>query len=287
MGVVFRAEDVLLRRLVALKVIKPGLAGSNVRERFLREARAAAALTHDHIVPVYHVGEDRGVLFLAMPLLEGETLQNRIERQGALPVAEVLRIGREIAEGLAAAHAKALIHRDVKPSNIWLESRSHKRPACELPGEPASETLAATGGRAKLLDFGLARFADDPGNLTQSGAIVGTPAYMAPEQARGGVVGTRADLFALGCVLYQMAVGRPPFQGPDTIALLVAVATEQPAVPSAPNPAVPRALSDLILGLLAKLPEERPPSARAVAEALRALEQGGQAPQRGHGGRGA
>ena len=268
MGVVFRAEDVVLRRPVALKVIRSGLAGADARARFLREARAAAALAHDHVIAIYQVGEDRGVPFLAMPLLEGETLDDRLERAGRLPVAEVLRLGREMAEGLAAAHAKGLIHRDIKPANVWLEA---------LPGSPGDSSPRC---RVKILDFGLARAAADPGHLTQEGAILGTPAYMAPEQGRGEAVDARADLFSLGCVLYAMAAGRPPFQAPDSVSLLVAVATEEPAPPRQLNPAVPPALSDLILRLLAKKPDDRPPSARAVAEALRALEQGGAPPAR-------
>src|SRR5262249_28475988 len=149
--------------LVALKVLKPEHAASPVaRQRFLREAQAVAALEHDHIVAIYQVGEDRGVLFLAMPLLRGETLQNRLHREGALAPAEVVRIGREVATGLAAAHAHGLVHRDIKPGNIWLEDGT---------------------GRVKILDFGLARPAQDEAHLTQSGAVVGTPAYMAPEQA--------------------------------------------------------------------------------------------------------
>jgi hypothetical protein len=277
MGVVFRAEDLLLKRPVALKVIKSRPDSASARARFLREAQSAAALAHDHVVTVYQVGEDRGVLFLAMPLLEGETLHDRLEREGRLPVGEVLRLGREMAEGLAAAHAKALIHRDIKPANVWLESR----PGGPGAGEPgASATGARTAGRAKLLDFGLARAVSDAGQLTREGAVLGTPAYMAPEQARGEVVGTRADLFSLGCVLYRMATGQPAFQAPDSVSLLVAVATEEPAPPRQVNPAVPAALTDLVVRLLAKRPEDRPPSARAVAEALAALEQGSAPPAR-------
>jgi hypothetical protein len=273
MGVVFRAEDILLLKQVALKVIRSGMDSASARARFLREARAAAALTHDHVIPILNAGEDRGVPYFAMPLLEGESLHDRLGRAGALPPAEVLRLGREMAEGLAAAHAKALIHRDIKPANVWLESR---------PGEPGADEpgASATGGRVKLLDFGLARPVNDPGHLTQEGAVVGTPAYMAPEQARGQVIDARADLFSLGCVLYHMAVGRPPFQAPDSVSLLVAVATEEPAPPRQVNPAVPAALSDLVVRLLAKKPEDRPPSARAVAEALAALAQGKVPPAR-------
>src|SRR5262249_8373354 len=162
---------------------------------------AAAAVEHDHIVRIYQVGEDRGVPFLAMEFLRGEPLDARLKRAGKLPIPEVLRIGREMAEGLAAAHAAGLIHRDVKPGNTWLE------------GEPGKGGLGGERGRVKLLDFGLARSTAEASTLTQSGAIVGTPAYMAPEQAQGRKVDARCDLFSLGCVLYQLATGEMPFKG--------------------------------------------------------------------------
>src|SRR4051812_16155442 len=145
MGIVFRAEDPQLARLVALKAMLPALAASDsARQRFLREARAAAAIKHDHIVTIHQVGEDRGAPFLAMEFLEGEPLDARLQREGKLPVAEVLRIGREIALGLAAAHKRELIHRDIKPANVWLE------------GDPGA-LATGVGGRVKILDFGLAR----------------------------------------------------------------------------------------------------------------------------------
>jgi hypothetical protein len=145
MGVVFEAEDTELKRRVALKALRPALAASrSAQQRFLREGQAAAALSHDHVVPIYQVGQERGIPFLAMPLLEGETLEDRLRREAPLPAAEVLRIGRGIAAGLAAAHDKGLIHRDIKPSNIWLEHRGDMRPACPPANQPASEPLAAT-----------------------------------------------------------------------------------------------------------------------------------------------
>ena len=204
-------------------------ASASARERFLREARSAAAVEHDHIVAIYQVGEDRGVPYLAMPLLKGEPLDARLQRDKRLPPAEVLRVARETASGLEAARQRGMIHRDIKPANLWLEEGS---------------------GRVKILDFGLARTAADAGHLTQQGAIVGTPAYMAPEQA-GGKTDHRADLFSLGCVMYRMATGELPFKGADTISTLMAVAIAagpaadrgQPA-PSAgavrPDPAPPR-----------------------------------------------
>jgi WD40 repeat protein/serine/threonine protein kinase len=254
MGVVFEAEDGQLGRRVALKVIHPNHAGSPAaRERFLREARALAALEHDHIVSVFQVGEERGILFLAMPLLKGTTLDARLARDGKLPVGEVLRIGRETAEGLAAAHDRGLVHRDIKPANIWLEGER---------------------GRVKLLDFGLARSVADPALVTQHGVIVGTPAYMAPEQADSKVLDGRCDLFSLGCVLYRCATGELPFSGADTVSMLLAVATQEPRPPCTLEPQLPQALSDLILHLLAKRPTDRPAGASIVAEALERMAEG-------------
>jgi WD40 repeat protein len=254
MGVVFLAEDPQLQRPVALKAMKPALAASaSARARFLREARAAASIKHDHIVTIHQVGEDRGAPFLAMEFLEGEPLDERLKREGKLPLAEALRIGREIAEGLAAAHERGLIHRDIKPGNLWLEGKR---------------------GRVKILDFGLARATDDDQHLTQSGAVLGTPAYMAPEQAHGRPVDCRCDLFSLGCVLYRLATGEPPFKGTDKISTLLAVTTENPRPPGLVSPEVPGELSDFIMRLLAKRPDERPGSAAAVAEVLGTIEQG-------------
>jgi hypothetical protein len=257
MGVVFQAYDPDLDRHVALKAMLPTQAPSpSAKRRFLREARAAAAIKHDHVVTIYQVGEDRGTPFLAMELLSGEALADRLARGEQVPLAETLRIGREVALALAAAHSRDLIHRDIKPGNIWLESR---------PG--AAE-------RVKILDFGLARATADGAQLTQAGTIVGTPAYMAPEQFQGQAVDGRCDLFSLGCVLYRMATGEQPFQGADSIALLLAVTTHAPRPPEAIDPTLPPALCALIMGLLAKQPDERPASAQAVVEALSAIERG-------------
>jgi len=253
MGVVFLAEDPQLRRLVALKAMKPAIAASPVaRGRFLREARATASIDHDHIVHIYQVGEDRGVPFLAMQLLKGEELDDRLRREGTLPAGEILRIGREVAEGLAVAHEAGLIHRDVKPSNIWLE---------------------AARGRVKLLDFGLARAVEGDASMTHSGTILGTPAYMAPEQAKGEALDARCDLFSLGVVLYLACTGTNPFRGPSAMSVLLSVTRDVPPPPRDVDPEVPPALSDLVMRLLNKDPDGRPASAREVAEALRAIEQ--------------
>jgi serine/threonine protein kinase len=281
MGVVFEAHDPQLQRRVALKVLRPGLALSPAaRRRFLREAQSPAGLVHDHIVSILHVGADRDLPFLVMPLLEGETLEQRLKREGKLAVAEVLRLGGEIAAGLAAAHDHGLIHRDVKPSNVWLEDlrkddvRRIKDESEEVSLHPSSFILHPTSDRVKLLDFGLARLVADDEQLTHSGMILGTPAYMAPEQGRGQPLDARCDLFSLGCILYRMCTGQVPFPGTTTMAILRALELEQPRPPQAMNPEVPRPLSDLVLWLLAKRPEDRPPSAREVGKALAAIRDG-------------
>jgi serine/threonine protein kinase len=263
MGIVFEAEDPHLKRTIALKTLKPSLAASpSARRRFLREAQSAASLNHDHIVSIYQVGEECGVPFLAMPVLEGESLEQRLQRQAPLPINEVLRIGRQIAEGLAAAHACGLIHRDIKPANVWLESR--------LPA--TAHSLATAESRVKIVDFGLVRAArSDPG-LTQSGAIIGSPAYMAPEQARAEEIDARCDLFSLGCVLYRMCTGELPFKGKDVTATLLALVQDKPQPPREINRAVTAQLSDLIMRLLAKDRKNRPGSAREVAAALAVME---------------
>ena len=253
MGVVFLAEDPRLKRKIALKVMKPEAAAQpQSRQRFVREAQNAAALVHDHVITIYQVGEDRGIPFLAMPVLKGESLDVRLEREGRLVLPEVLRISREIAEGLAAAHDVGLIHRDIKPANVWLE---------------------APKARVKLLDFGLARANVGDEKLTQSGTILGTPAYMAPEQARNQMnIDHRADLFSLGTVMYEMSTGVRPFQGNDPLAVITSLALDDPPPPTVENSLIPEELSDLIMQLLSKKPEDRPSHAHHVVEQLRRLE---------------
>jgi serine/threonine protein kinase len=255
MGVVFQAEDRHLKRMVALKVMRPSLAASaEFRRRFLREAQLAGALEHEHVVTVYQAGEDRGVPFLAMKLLQGETLEDRLNRTGGrLSLPEALRVGREIAEGLEAAHQRGLIHRDIKPANVWLE---------------------AGGDHVKIVDFGLARGSEEDTHFTQAGAVIGTPAYMAPEQANGAEVDPRCDLFSLGVVLYRAGTGELPFQGKDTLSILSALATRTPEAPHRLNPSLPQSFSDLVMYLLAKDVAGRPNSAREVAEMIAALERG-------------
>ncbi|HTU20831.1 MAG TPA: protein kinase [Gemmataceae bacterium] len=281
MGVVLLAEDAQLQRPVALKVMRPALAANDAaRQRFLREARAVAALKHDHIVTIYQVGEDRGVPFLAMEFLEGESLHDRLKCEPTLPVVEVLRLGVEIAEALAAAHARGLIHRDIKPGNIWLERANRSLTvAAQKESEPRPLGSGADGRgavvrtRVKLLDFGLARPAGgEDAHLTQTGVILGTPAFMSPEQARGEKVDPRSDLFSLGCVLYRMVTGQMAFQGRDMMSTLLSLANDHPKPPRQLNPHVPPALNQLIQRLLAKNVADRPPTAAAVVAALRSIE---------------
>src|SRR5262249_12593609 len=197
MGIVLRAFDEKLHRVVAIKVLAPLLAGSAAaRQRFVREARTAAAVGHEHVVGIYAVEETGPVPYLRMCFVEGRTLQAKLDQTGPLPLPETLRIGVQVAEGLAAAHKHGLIHRDIKPANILLENGVE---------------------RVKITDFGLARAADDA-SLTQSGVVAGTPAYMSPEQAEGKHVDTRSDLFSLGSVLYAMCAGHPPFRAESAVA---------------------------------------------------------------------
>ena len=245
-GIVFRAFDEVLQRVVAVKVMAPQIATlSPARRRFLREARSSAAVRHENVVQVYEVGE-QPLPYLVMEFIPGETLQKRLERCGPLDLGEVLRIGRQIAEGLAAAHASDLIHRDIKPGNILLEGGTQK---------------------VKITDFGLARAADDA-SISQIGVVAGTPMFMAPEQALGGKIDHRADLFSLGSVLYVMCTGRPPFRANSTLAVLKRVAEEAPRPIPEIIADVPRWLCDLIARLHAKRPEDRIGTAREVADLL-------------------
>ena len=245
-GIVFRAFDEMLQRVVALKVMAPQLAATSpARKRFLREARSSAQVRHENVVQVYEVAE-QPLPYLAMEFIPGETLQQKLDRVGPLEVPEVLRIGRQIAEGLAAAHATDLIHRDIKPGNVLLEGGQHK---------------------VKITDFGLARAADDA-SISQSGIIAGTPMYMAPEQAQGQTLDQRADLFSLGSVLYQMVAGRPPFRANTTVAVLKRVAEDKPRAIREIIPETPQWLCDIIAKLHAKDPDDRYQSAREVADVL-------------------
>ena len=253
MGTVFMAEDTRLHRIVALKVMLPSIAKKAVaRDRFIREARATAAIEHDHIITIYEVCGDTEVPYAAMQYLKGLSLEGWLKAGKTLNVPQIMRIGKEIAKGLSAAHARQLIHRDIKPSNIWLD--------------------AANKGRVKILDFGLARPTNEETHLTQEGMILGTPAYMSPEQARGENVDERCDLFSLGCVLYRLCAGKLPFMGKDAMSMLLAITTAEPAPLRDQNHEIPAAFADLIHKLLAKKPVDRPPSAKDAVQTIQNIE---------------
>jgi WD40 repeat protein len=249
MGVVLEAFDSKLQRNVAVKVLDPELAEDEIaRQRFCREARAAASITHENVVAVHQVERagDNGLPYLVMQLINGETLEQRLEREKKLPTSEIVRIGMEAARGLAAAHAQGLIHRDIKPGNILLE-----RPS----------------GRVKLTDFGLARVADDV-KLTRTGFVSGTPLYMSPEQAMGEQGDHRSDLFSLGAILYEMAAGQPPFAGNSALAILKQIAEVKHRPLREVAPETPAWLAQMIDELLAKKPADRYQSATDLAEVL-------------------
>jgi WD40 repeat protein len=243
MGIVLKARDPALNRLVAIKVLAPQLAASGAaRKRFAREARAAAAISHEHVVAIHAVDTVSGLPYLVMEYVPGHSLQQRLDRDGPLELEEILRIAMQVAQGLQAAHAQGVVHRDVKPGNILLED----------------------GYRVKITDFGLARAADDA-TVTQSGYLPGTPAYMAPEQASGEGVDHRSDLFSLGSVVYAMCTGRPPFRASTLHGLLLRVSDNRPTPVREINPRVPEWLVEIMNKLHAKDPSQRFQSAAEVA----------------------
>ncbi len=254
MGVVYKAEDPFTKRFVALKAILPSLGASeDIRVRFMREAVSMAKVEHENVVRLYEVNEDRKIPFMAMEFLVGLPLDRYLEKVGRVDIREAARIGREIAEGLAVAHGHGLMHRDIKPANLWIEEAN---------------------SRVKILDFGLARAMQEDARLTATGAVLGTPAYMSPEQSQGEIVDWRADLFSLGVVLYLLATGKLPFYAKDALSTMIAVATEAPVPPRNQNPDIPEALANLIMTLLEKDPKQRGESAREVAATLRKIERG-------------
>lgn len=266
MGQVWEARDETLERLVAVKVIAllagGGSRGDEARARFLREARITAALQHPNIVTVHDLGEAEGedgrAPFLVMELLRGEGLDALLHRGGPVPLPDAARWGAQICDALSEAHRAGVLHRDIKPSNV----------------------LLGPSGTVKVLDFGIARAADPyatAGRLTQTGLIVGTPPYMAPEQARGHPE-TRSDLYALGCLLYELITGRLPFQAPDTVGYLTAHLTQEPAAPSTVAEGIPPAWDGVLLTLLRKDPDQRYATAADTAEALRALDRRAERP---------
>ncbi|MFI5455668.1 MAG: DUF1559 domain-containing protein [Isosphaerales bacterium] len=247
MGVVLKGSDSALARVVAIKVLAPELSFlGSARLRFAREARAAASVAHDYVVAIHAVDSWKGLPYLVMQYVPGKSLQGRIERDGPLAVREVLRIGMQVASGLAAAHAQGLVHRDIKPANILLENGIE---------------------RVKITDFGLARAADDA-SISQSGVAAGTPHYMAPEQAKCEPIDPRVDLFGLGGVMYAMCTGHPPFRAETALAVLRRVCEDTPRPIRADHPEVPGWLEAIIAKLLAKDPADRFQTAAEVAQLL-------------------
>ena len=250
MGEVFEATDLTLHRSVAVKLMSPSLVQDEpARARFLREARALAQVNSPNVVAVYDAGEDAERPYLVMELVEGTTLELELRRSGRIEPARAVAIAMGIAAGLAAAHERGIVHRDVKPSNVFLT--------------PSDD--------AKIGDFGIARLERPDATLTLAGQAFGSPPYMSPEQAMGGKVDARADLYSLGCVLFQMLTGSPPFSGDDAVSLAYQHVHATPLRVDVLDPEVPAELGALVAGLMAKDPDDRPGSAEEVRRALGSL----------------
>ena len=261
MGAVYRAEDTKLGRTVAIKVLHHAANENPVaRQRFLKEAQSASALNHPNIVTIYAIEESESFDFIVMEYVDGRTLKSLIEHDGALPLATLLDIGIQIAGALEAAHAVGLLHRDIKSANILLSPRGH----------------------AKVLDFGLAKTvstlanavdAEAPTlmNLTDEGTVLGTAAYMSPEQTRAERLDARSDIFSLGCVLYEVATRLLPFGGPSMLAVMHEIAATAPVTPSRLRPELPAEFDAIIERALAKDKDRRYQSARELGDALQTL----------------
>ena len=247
MGAVYLARDIKHDRSVAIKVLHPEFAQSLGAERFLREVSVTAKLSHPHILPLYDSGDANGFLYYVMPLIEGEDLGDRITREKQLPIKDAVLIAKEVAEALGYAHSMGLVHRDIKPGNIML-----------------------SGGHAIVVDFGIARAVDAAGGekITQTGMSVGTPAYMSPEQSSGEEVDARADLYSLGCVLYEMLVGQIPFTGPTPMAIMARHTMDTVPPPTIMREAIPDELEDVIMQAMAKTPADRFQTGMEMTEAL-------------------
>jgi serine/threonine-protein kinase len=246
MATVYLAEDLRHQRKVAVKVIREEFAAGVGSERFLREIRLAASLHHPNILPLFDSGEARGFLYYVMPVAEGESLRDRLARENALPVGDTVRLGREVADALDYAHRHGIVHRDIKPENVLLHE-----------------------GHALVTDFGIGKaFSGDAASLTQTGLAIGTPAYMSPEQAGGDAVDGRSDLYSLGCMLYEMLAGSPPFTGPTAAAVISKRFTHDAPEITRSRPSVPAAVSTVIRRCLARDAAARYATGAETAEAL-------------------
>jgi len=252
MASVYLGHDGQLERRVAVKLLAPGVARDHdLRRRFARESRLAARLSHPNVVAVYDAGEEDGRPYIVMEYVEGETVADVLRRRGSLPPEEAVEIAAQVCAGLAHAHAHGLVHRDVKPQNL----------------------LVARDGRVKIADFGVAR-GDDASKLTQAGTVLGTAAYLSPEQAAGAEVGPRSDLYSVGAVLYELLSGATPYRF-ESLAGLAAPRKPPPPLP----PQVPPTLADVVARCLAPDPNHRPASAAELERDLRrALEPSSEAP---------
>ncbi len=254
MGAVFRAEQISLKRTVALKLLRPSLASSSqLIRRFNAEAQAVAQLNHPNTVGIYDFGEHEGMLFIAMELIEGVSLRDVVAREAPLPPVRALMIAQQLAASLADAHAHGIVHRDLKPDNVMLQQRG--------------KTIDVV----RVLDFGIAKLRDDAqGGMTRAGDVMGTPQYIAPEQAKGEAIDGRTDIYALGCMLYEMLTGRLPFEGTSVMALLAAHMTKpvEPPAQRRPDLAIPPALDALVVAMMAKDPAARPPTMEVLGDHL-------------------
>src|SRR5271157_2541258 len=247
MGAVYRARDAELDRMVALKVIRPELArNEQILQRFKQELILARQVTHRNIIRIFDLGHAEGTRFITMEYIEGEDLSSILAKRGKLPAAEAADIITQVARGLEAAHAEGVVHRDLKPQNVMMDAQ----------------------GKCSVMDFGIAR-SMDASNMTRTGALMGTPTYMSPEQAQGQKVDARSDLYTLGIIFYELLTGKPPFEADNPMATLVRRMQEKAQPPIEIEPTIPQAIDDIVMKMLGTLPADR---YQTAAEILRDLD---------------